>query len=180
MGHALKLHPDSRCDTVSAIEVDVARPQPTELTLQYTLVGRMGGVSVPAAAAPARADGLWRHTCFEAFIRAGSRSAYHEFNFAPSMRWAAFGFDDYRSGMGPAMDVEPRLHVHADESSLVMQVTLALDHVLGRVADSPWRIGLSAVIEETSGRLSYWALAHRPGKPDFHHPDCFALTLPPA
>jgi len=23
-------------------------------------------------------------------------------------------------------------------------------------------------------------LAHPPGKPDFHHPDCFALELPPA
>jgi hypothetical protein len=34
------------------------------------------------------------------------------------------------------------------------------------------------VIEETNGRLSYWALAHPPGKPDFHHSDCFALELP--
>jgi len=45
------------------------------------------------------------------------------------------------------------------------------------------RIGLSAVIEETDGTKSYWALRHPPGKPDFHHPDCFALTLgapPPA
>ena len=28
--------------------------------------------------------------------------------------------------------------------------------------------------------MSYWALAHPPGKPDFHHPDCFALELPAA
>ena len=40
------------------------------------------------------------------------------------------------------------------------------------------RLGLSAVIEETSGRKSYWALAHPPGKADFHHSDCFALELP--
>ena len=38
-------------------------------------------------------------------------------------------------------------------------------------------IGLAAVIEETSGTLSYWALRHAPGKPDFHHPDAFALAL---
>jgi hypothetical protein len=43
-----------------------------------------------------------------------------------------------------------------------------------------WRLGLSAVIEETSGRISYWALAHPPGKADFHHSDCFAHELPPA
>jgi hypothetical protein len=38
-------------------------------------------------------------------------------------------------------------------------------------------IGLAAVIEEKSGTLSYWALRHAPGKPDFHHPDAFALVL---
>jgi hypothetical protein len=37
-----------------------------------------------------------------------------------------------------------------------------------------WHLGLSAVIEEHNGRKSYWALAHRPGKPDFHHSDCFS------
>ena len=39
------------------------------------------------------------------------------------------------------------------------------------------KIALSAVIEETDGTKSYWALRHPPGAPDFHHPDCFALTL---
>ena len=41
-----------------------------------------------------------------------------------------------------------------------------------------WRLGLSAVIEETNGRRSYWALAHGGAKPDFHHADAFALELP--
>jgi len=27
--------------------------------------------------------------------------------------------------------------------------------------------------------LSYWALAHPEGKPDFHDPACFAATLEP-
>jgi hypothetical protein len=40
------------------------------------------------------------------------------------------------------------------------------------------RFGLAAVIEETSGRRSFWALAHPPGKPDFHHADCFTLEVP--
>ena len=39
----------------------------------------------------------------------------------------------------------------------------------------PWSIGLSAIIEEEDGTISYWALAHPPGRPDFHHPDCLAL-----
>jgi hypothetical protein len=36
------------------------------------------------------------------------------------------------------------------------------------------------VIEETNGNKSYWALAHPPGKADFHHADCFALEFPKA
>ena len=33
-------------------------------------------------------------------------------------------------------------------------------------------------IEDIDGGISYWALAHPAGKPDFHHPDSFALILP--
>jgi hypothetical protein len=38
-------------------------------------------------------------------------------------------------------------------------------------------VGLCAVIEDEHGRLSYWALRHAPGKPDFHRRDGFALEL---
>jgi hypothetical protein len=41
-----------------------------------------------------------------------------------------------------------------------------------------WLAAITAVIEEADGTKSYWALNHPPGKPDFHHPDCFALELP--
>jgi hypothetical protein len=36
-------------------------------------------------------------------------------------------------------------------------------------------LGLTAVVEEENGRLSYWALKHPPGKPDFHSPEGFVL-----
>jgi hypothetical protein len=38
-------------------------------------------------------------------------------------------------------------------------------------------LALSAVIEDEDGVLSYWALKHPAGKPDFHHRDAFALEL---
>ena len=40
----------------------------------------------------------------------------------------------------------------------------------------PWRVGMSAILEEEDGTISYWALAHPPGRPDFHHPDCLSLA----
>lgn len=49
----------------------------------------------------------------------------------------------------------------------------------GMVICGSEKFGLSAVIEETDGTKSYWAIAHQPGAPDFHSPTCFAATLPP-
>ncbi len=46
-------------------------------------------------------------------------------------------------------------------------------------ASASLELALSAVIEQRDGGLSYWALRHAPGQPDFHHPDGFALTLRP-
>jgi hypothetical protein len=38
-------------------------------------------------------------------------------------------------------------------------------------------VSIAAVIEEEGGKMSYWALAHPPGQPNFHHPDCFVASL---
>jgi hypothetical protein len=45
--------------------------------------------------------------------------------------------------------------------------------------EAPISMSLTAVIEEQNGTKSYWALAHPPGDPNFHHPACFMATLPP-
>ena len=39
------------------------------------------------------------------------------------------------------------------------------------------RVAMAAVIEDDTGGLSYWGLRHPPGKPDFHHPNGFALEV---
>jgi len=50
--------------------------------------------------------------------------------------------------------------------------------LVGSPPRRPGGWGCRRLIEETNGAKSYWALAHAPGKPDFHHPDAFALDLP--
>ena len=176
MRQALKLHPDSRCDAATHIEVEVARPRPGNLALRYVVTGKMSVLVVPPATTPARADELWRHTCFEAFVRASPGEAYYELNFSTSTQWAGYQFSSARSGMHVANEIgAPRIDMRSNGASFELQVSL---DVSGLPTDSAWRLGLSAVIEETGGRLSYWALAHPPGKPDFHHSDCFALELP--
>ncbi|MGD0193103.1 MAG: DOMON-like domain-containing protein [Rhizomicrobium sp.] len=175
MRQVLVLHPDSYCDAVFRIEVDVLRPQPNELVLRYLVTGRIGDLLLPPGNFAGRADELWRHTCFEAFVLA-TPPAYFEFNFSASRQWAGYAFEGYRSGMRNAyVPAAPRIGTKISDSELEVDV------VLERLPLSEaCRIGLCAVVEETNGRKSYWALAHLRGKPDFHHADGFALTLPGA
>jgi len=146
--------------------------------LSYVVTGEIGDLRLPPRSAPARADELWRHTCFEAFLRPSPGAAYYEFNFAPSTQWAAYGFSGYRSGMRIANEVSaPHIEVQSTNERYSLQASLDLDRLPGLAGGDPWRLGLSAVIEETDGTLSYWALAHPAGRADFHHSDCFALEL---
>ena len=51
-------------------------------------------------------------------------------------------------------------------------------YLLDLPAQAPWQLNLTTIVEEANGRKSYWALAHPPGKADFHHDDGFVLSLP--
>ncbi|HYJ52366.1 MAG TPA: DOMON-like domain-containing protein [Allosphingosinicella sp.] len=122
-----------------------------------------------------RADRLWEHTCFECFVRPEGEAGYLEFNFSPSMEWAAYRFDDYRENMRDADVTCPAIVATARPNRFEISVRIDLPpEWKGRC----WRAGFAAVIEEKDRTKSYWALAHPPGDPDFHHPDCFALELP--
>jgi ribosomal protein L34 len=155
---------------VRTLTVDIARPPDGGLALTYEVTGRIAELRLPPPATPARADDLWRTTCFEAFLRAQDSDAYLELNFAPSGAWATYRFSGYRAGMSQASGralIETR--ATADRFELRARAELG-DFPLAKLA-------LSAVIEETSGVKSYWALAHPQGKPDFHHSAGFVLDL---
>jgi hypothetical protein len=173
----LKLHPNSRCAAVTRIDIDVRRPEPGGLVLHYAVTGTMSNIIIPPATLSQRADGLWQHTCFEAFVRPSSGSAYYELNFAPSTQWAAYHFEGYRVEMKAADMLGLKIETRQSAARFELHASMKL---AGLQDDALWRLGLSAVIEEAGGNKSYWALAHPPGKPDFHHSDCFALELPGA
>jgi len=128
---------------------------------------------IPELTEPWRADELWRTTCFEAFFRADGDEAYREWNFAPSGNWAAYDFTARREGMERAeVGSPPYIRMEDNFTWWTLGATIAVD------SDRRWQLGLSAILEEVDGTKSYWALAHPPGEPDFHHPDCFAAKLP--
>jgi hypothetical protein len=176
----LRLHPDSLCPAVTQIDVEVARPHANRLILSYVVTGKIADLNLPPVTSPARAAELWQHTCLEAFVRCSTSEAYYEFNFAPSSKWATYQFDGYRSGLREASSLDaPLIAVQANPARFSLQASLELGRLSSLPRDARWRLGLSALIEDTSGRMSYWALTHPPGKPDFHHPDCFAHEFSP-
>ena len=63
------------------------------------------------------------------------------------------------------------------DDGLELQSSVRLGHLADLRDARHLRIALAAVIEDEHGRLSYWGLRHPPGKPDFHHPNGFALQV---
>ena len=176
---ALSPHRSTPADAwhVSAL---AERTDDDELRLRYVLNGALDGMRLPPPGTLCRGDRLWEHTCAEAFIAAEGTSAYVELNVSPSREWAAYAFTAYRDGAPLAASrLEPRIVVRRERDTLALDVLVALADLSCSYRDAILRIGLSAVVEATDGRLSYWALHHPSAQPDFHHPDAFTLRLPP-
>jgi hypothetical protein len=181
MTRCLFRHPDTPVSPVELIEVDALREKNGEVTFFFVAFGKSGDVRLPRRRRePHREDELWRHTCFEVFLAPLTGELYYEFNFSPSRAWAAYRFDSCRTGMArPEIDA-PRVQSKALRSKFGVTAALGLASLPELMPLENWRIGISAVIEAEDGGISHWALAHPPGKPDFHHPDCFAAELAPA
>lgn len=175
-------HPETRGTAVRVIGARVSRMPGGVLAVTYILEGDLDRLRVPAPTPPRMGDRLWQHTCCEIFIAHEGAPAYHEFNFAPSGEWAAYAFERYRErapllGGGDAQELDPQIAVRRAAEKLELNALIRLDRLSPLHLDAKLSLALAAVIEDQEGVLSYWALAHPPGKPDFHHPDAFQLTL---
>lgn len=176
---ALAPHPDTPSGAVRRVSAGVAKAPDGKLRVTYVLDADLERLRIPAARPPRPAEGLWRHTCCEIFIRRKGSSDYREFNFAPSGEWAAYAFERYRE-RGPDLadaGFDPEIAVYRSDKRLQLDAVIPLDRLWPPRAGTGLSIALAAVIEDRDGALSYWALRHPPGKPDFHHADAFALDI---
>lgn len=178
----LTSHPETRSRAVRGIGARVSRMPGGMLAVTYILEGDLDRPRLPAPRPPRMADELWQHTCCEIFIAHKGAPAYHEFNFAPSGEWAAYAFERYRErapllGVGNAEELDPQIAVRQGAGKLELNALIRLDRLLPMHLDARLALALAAVVEDQDGLLSYWALAHASGQPDFHHPDAFALEL---
>ena len=173
--YRLVAHPDLPPTAVEAVDVDVVRDGDT-LLLTFMVEGN-DHVALPDWVAAARTDDLWKTTCCELFLGVAGDTGYVEFNYSPSTRWAAYRFAAHRAGGHDLpLAVDPRVDRGDDNSAYLVEV----EQSLADLPRGPLEMALTAVIEETDGTKSFWALAHTDGPPDFHNRDCFIATLPAA
>ncbi len=149
------------------------------LHLQYELTGELSALNIPTLQAPCAVDGLWQHTCFEAFIAVNDEEGYYEFNFSPSSAWAAYAFSAYRNRSDWTIKKTPLIRCSQSNESLVMDVLIATVDLPLKRAEQSFQLGITAVIETNEGELSYWALQHSEGAPDFHQRNDFILSFNP-
>jgi hypothetical protein len=149
------------------------------LSLRYVLRAPAGRWRVPDPRPDAaRADGLWEHSCFEAFVAPTGGTGYWEVNLSPSGDWNVYRFDGYREGMRPEVRARtPAIRLErASCGTLTLHAGLDLASIT-ELSTHPLEVGLAAVLESTDGVLSYWAMAHTPAKPDFHRRESFVVRL---
>lgn len=169
----LSSHPAHPPATVTSVEARILSVDNVWMTLRWRVEGTQRLV-VPPFAGKVRADGLWQTTCFELFVKPAGGDAYAEFNFSPSQAWAAYDFSGYRDGMiERAVPRPPVCTPRRGQSVLIFDVALPA----AALPALPFAYGLTAVIDEEGGHKSYWAIAHREDRPDFHHSSCFAASL---
>src|SRR5260370_4297731 len=138
-------HPSTPNDAVRRLEVQVLAEEPGILVFQFSLDADMSRVRAPdpPSGGGGRADALWKHACFEAFVAPANAPGYHEFNFSPSRDWALYRFSAYRERMSPAeIDRAPEISVRQGDDGLELKSAVRLGDLADLRDARRWRIAL--------------------------------------
>lgn len=140
--------------------------------VSYKLTGALTSLELGAEPVHERKIKLWEKTCFELFIKNQS-GQYMEFNFSPVFEWNAFFFNQKGDALKEWEKIK-QVKIDILHSLEVFQLIAEI-----KKADFPegffnhCEAGLTTVLKEKDGRLSYWALSHEDKRPNFHHFDSF-------
>ncbi|MEH2127076.1 DOMON-like domain-containing protein [Nostoc sp.] len=146
-----------------------------QLTICYNLGDDLKEIAItPPSNAPSRKYELWKDTCFEFFLGIKDSARYWEFNLSPAGHWNVYRFEGYRQGMQEETAFEKLpFSVHNQADSLALALDVDLDKIVS--AEQAIEIGITTVIKNIDGNVSYWALTHRGEEADFHLRDSFII-----
>lgn len=108
-------------------------------------------------------------TCFEMFLNPTGHKQYYEFNFSLEAAWNVYHFTGYRFPQPPTPTQDFEIESLSWKSK---QLSVVLKN------KSPFQkfdVGLTAVIKNKKNQITYFALKHESGKPDFHLAGGFTL-----
>ena len=166
-------------DAVEGIEYGIWRDGGS-IGVEFDIYGLLSHLVLPpqTASVGKRCDDLWRHTCFELFVREeGNETAgYLECNFSPAGNWNMYSFTSYRKQMVLADAVSgPQITTEMTKKIFTLRAEVDL---AGLVSESSHvEVGVSCIVENRDGKLGYWALSHPGEIPDFHDPRSFTVRL---
>ncbi len=155
-------------------------PGTAQLALHYRVTGAQALLLPARSPRPQRRDGLWEHTCLEAFLGPPGDHTYWELNLSPSGDWNVYRLEAYRRGLQSepfftALPFTCRMEEAAQPSSLILELNTPLPPELAAAPELA--VGLNAVLESLNGAISYWALRHPRAEADFHDRGGWTLKL---
>jgi len=145
---SLRPHPATPAPVVRSIEAHAERRADGALELAWCLRGDMARLLIPEPGTPECTDGLWEHSCFEAFVGVVGDAAYREFNFSPSGQWASYAFANYRQREeGPVDFSPPKIVARRFAGRLEMEAVIASADLPPMAAKARLQMALAAVVE---------------------------------
>jgi hypothetical protein len=169
MSDTFKLCPfsASAADAELSIDCTVTR-QLNQLHLSYVLSGVLTPLAIAPSTAPIRQHNLWSTTCFECFLSTPDTARYWEFNLSPGGHWNVYRLTDYRQGLQEELSFSQLpVHVRTSPDRLELDVSIDLE-AIAVLPTQPLILGITTVIQFTTGDISYWALQHCGAEADFH------------
>ena len=148
------------------------------IALQYSVAGKTEDVLFPSISSkPTRSDELWKSTCFEFFLAVKNQHQYWEFNMSSSGDWNVYHMDAYRRvNFKQEVSIQQLpFEVQNGAGRFHLNMLLDLNPILQ--PDQILTVGITAVIQTTAGRDTYWALAHPASAADFHWREGFIIEL---
>jgi len=148
-----------------------------KLAIRYILENDLKEIAIaPPSNTPSRKHELWQDTCFEFFLGIKDFARYWEFNLSPVGHWNVYRFDGYRQGMQEETAFEKlSFNVQNQADGLILVLDVDLDKIIS--TEEAIEVGITTVIKDRNGEVTYWALTHQGAEADFHLRDSFIVKL---